>query len=201
MSVSWKALATLSVAAALAGIGALSMRSSAPAAAPHMAVPQYTADGALLRPKDIQTWVLTGASIGLGYSGGGNGGGPGEFHNVQMQPEAYEAYVKTGKFPEKTMLIITRYTPEQKVSINKHGYFEGELAGMELALKDHEHFKEGWAYFDFSGMIGLHESARAFPKEMCYSCHVEHGADDNVFTQFYPILRGVKQNQAVGHDR
>ena len=23
---------------------------------------------------------------------------------------------------------------------------------------------------------------RAFPKEMCYSCHVAHGADDNVFT-------------------
>ena len=201
MNVSRKTLATLRVAAALAGIGALSMRSSEPAAAPHMAVPQYTSDGALLRPKDIHTWVLAGASIGLGYSGGGTGGGPGEFHNVQMQPEAYEAYVKTGKFPERTMLSITRYTPEQKISINKHGYFEGALAGMEVALKDHERFKEGWAYFDFSGMNGLHESARAFPKEMCYSCHVEHGADDNVFTQFYPILRGVKQNQAVGHDR
>jgi hypothetical protein len=196
MKVSRIALTIFSFAAVLAGIGALNVRSSAPAAEAHMAVPRYTAEGALLRPKDIQTWVLTGASIGLGYSNGGNGNGPGEFHNVQMQPEAYEAYVKTGKFPEKTMLIITRYTPEQKVSINKHGYFEGELAGMEVALKDHEHFKEGWAYFDFSGMNGLHETARAFPKEMCYSCHVEHGADDNVFTQFYPILRGVKQSHS-----
>lgn len=197
MKVSRKALASLSVAVLLAGIGVLSVRSSGPAAAAHMAVPQYAADGALLRPRDIQTWVLTGASIGMSYSGGG-GSGPGEFHNVQMQPEAYEAYVKTGKFPEKTMLIITRYAPERKVSINRHGYFEGELAGMEVALKDHEHFKEGWAYFDFSGMKGLQESARAFPKEMCYSCHVEHGADDNVFTQFYPVLRGVKQSHSEG---
>jgi len=187
-------------AAALAGIGTLSVGRSEPAT-PRMTIPQYTADGSLVRPKDFAAWVLTGASIGLGYSDDGNSGGPGEFHNVQMQPEAYEVYAKTGKFPEKTVLIITRYEPEQKVSINRHGYFEGDLAGVEVAVKDHEHFPEGWAYFDFSGRNGLQETARAFPKEMCYSCHVAHGADDNVFTQFYPILRGVKQGQAGGKGR
>ncbi len=31
-----------------------------------------------------------------------------------------------------------------------------------------------------------------FEKHLCYSCHVEHGADDNVFTQFYPVLRRLK---------
>jgi hypothetical protein len=32
-------------------------------------------------------------------------------------------------------------------------------------------------------------AAAAFPKETCFNCHAEHGATDNVFTQFYPILQ------------
>ena len=53
--------------------------------------------------------------------------GPGEFHNIYTQPEAFDSYKSTGKFPEKTTFLLVVYEPAQKVSINKSGYFEGEM--------------------------------------------------------------------------
>jgi hypothetical protein len=155
-----------------------------------MATPQYNSDGALIRPKDFAQWTFVGASIGLSYSeNASNDGGPGTFHNVHMQPEAYQEYKKTGKFPEKTILVLTLHEPEQKVSPNQHGYFEGKLVTQEVAVKDKEHFPEGWAYFDFGGGANVRETAKAQAKDRCFACHVKHAQDDNVFVQFYPALR------------
>jgi hypothetical protein len=61
-----------------------------------------------------------------------------------------------------------------------------------VALKDRSKFEEGWAYIDFGN--GRKKSATAFPKAACYDCHLQHGAVDNVFTQFYPVLRDLKKN-------
>jgi hypothetical protein len=54
-----------------------------------------------------------------------------------------------------------------------------------VAVKDSERFDETWGYVSF----GDAAAATPFPKERCYDCHAEHAAVDNVFTQFYPILR------------
>jgi Cytochrome P460 len=164
---------------------ASSDRSSTPAV-----VPQYDKDGALLRPKDFYTWVFVGSSIGLSYAKNSDMSGPGMFHNVYTQPEAYREFLKTGKFPEKTIFIIDMRDSMQNVTIAKHGYTEGEAMGMDVSVKDHEHFPDGWAYFNFAYNDGkFAEKARAFPKADCFSCHAEHAASDNVFTQFYPVLR------------
>ena len=40
-----------------------------------------------------------------------------------------------------------------------------------------------------AAILGGTPAAAAFPKETCFNCHAEHGATDNVFTQFYPILQ------------
>lgn len=153
--------------------------------------PQYTAEGELVRPIDYHRWVFVGASLGMSYEepSKDKAEGPGIFGNVYLEPTAYEQYLKTGTFPEKTMLALAVHKPAQDVSINKRGHFEGEQIALEIALKDHEQFEEGWAYFDFP--MGK-DTAKAFPKEKCHSCHVQHAADDNVFVQFYPILRGIK---------
>ena len=153
-------------------------------------IPQYDKDGALLRPKDFYSWTFVGSSIGLSYSKTGSQSGPGLFHNVYTQPEAYREYMRTGTFPEKTMFILAMYDSANEVSIAKHGFIEGDFADMDVSVKDHQHFPEGWAYFNFSGENGkLAEKAKAFPKTACFTCHAEHGEHDNVFTQFYPILR------------
>ena len=157
-----------------------------------MTQPKYTADKKLILPEGYRNWVFVGASIGLSYSEETRGDGPGMFHHVYTQPEAYADYQRTGKFPEKTMFVMEVYQPEQKVSPNKHGYFEGQRAAVEVSVKDREMFPEGWAYFNFGNVAKT--EARPIPKASCFDCHHEHGADDNVFVQFYPVLRNVKKN-------
>ena len=74
---------------------------------------------------------------------------PGMFHNVYIEPSAYEHFVRTGKFREKTMLAMTLYEPGQKVHPSKQGFFEGDFIAVEVTLKDSERFPGSWAYFNF----------------------------------------------------
>ena len=158
-----------------------------------MTLPSYNDEGQLIRPEGYRSWIFVGASLGLSYSENSRREGPGLFHNVYMQPEAFRHYADTGEFPEKVMLVMENFRPGSKESINQQGYFEKDFVGMEVALKDSETFEDGWAYFNFTNRGGaLKDAAGAFPKATCFQCHLEHGADDNVFVQFYPVLRAVK---------
>lgn len=163
--------------------------------------PQYDSSGALLRPKNFETWVFVGSSTGLTYEPGMQSKGAGEFHDVYIRPESYREYVSTGTFPEKTVLVLALYPPEEKVSPAKAGYFEGDLEGMAAAVKDHERFPEGWAYFNFGEGLPVKDKARANPKQTCFSCHQQHAAVDNVFVQFYPILRAAMQSRRSSSQR
>ena len=190
MRKSRKVVAAFGVAL-LGGLGlvaAQTMRSSG-----GMTVPSYLDGKELVQPEGYRKWVFVGASIGLSYSENNSNAnpGPGRFDHIYIQPEAYAEYERTGRFPEKTMLVMEVHDPEQKVSINKQGYFEGKRVALEVAVKDRATFEDGWAYFDFGN--GAKKSARAFATERCYSCHKQHGASDNVFTQFYPALRDLKK--------
>ncbi len=166
-----------------------------------MVKPQYTNRGDLVRPVDFREWVFVGSSLGLSYTE--NDRTDPIFHHVYMQPEAYRHYRDTGAFPEKTMLVMENYsagskdnnTASGKVEGTEefehlNGHFEDARVGLEVALKDSERFEDGWAYFafNFPGQP-LRETAKAFPKSMCWDCHKNHAADDNVFVQFYPVLR------------
>ncbi|MBI3210116.1 MAG: cytochrome P460 family protein [Candidatus Solibacter usitatus] len=65
--------------------------------------------------------------------------------------------------------------------------------GIEVALKDSAKFPDKWAYFNFIGEGGKPMAdSGAFRKEQCWKCHNEHGASDNVFVQFYPVLRDAR---------
>ncbi len=145
-----------------------------------MVQPQYDSSGALIRPKNFEHWTFVGANIGMSYDQEAPKG-PGEFHNIYTQPEAFDAYKSTGKFPEKTMFLLVVYEPAQKVSINKAGYFEGEFTGLAASVKDSAHFKDGWAYFSFGESGSLAETAKAMPSGVCFACHDKHGDDDHVF--------------------
>ena len=185
----------------LAAVGAAGMLAAAsggpagrpaPAAPPSDTVPRYAGDS-LIRPDGFERWVLAGASVGLGYGEPGGAdlaGGPGLFHNVYIEPTAYQHYVRTGRFREKTLLAMTLYAPAQKAPPATRGQFQGEFMGAEFALKDSGRFPGGWAYFSF-GKRGAGSRAVAMPRQACQSCHARHAADDNVFVQFYPTLRAV----------
>jgi hypothetical protein len=158
-----------------------------------MAKPSYDDEGALKIPTGYREWVFVGASLGLSYSEEVRREGPGRFHHVYIQPEAYRQYRDEGTFPEKTILVMENYGAGSKENPNLHGHFEDERVGLEVALKDSDQFEDGWAYFNFTSSKGLRDTAKAFPKAACYDCHAEHAQDDNVFVQFYPILREAKE--------
>lgn len=149
--------------------------------------PAYDASGALLRPEGYRQWVFVGASLGLSYAEGKHKDGPGEFHNVYLRPESYAAFRRSGRFPDRTVLVLELYEAAQKVAPSRHGLFEGRRVAVEAAVKDSSRFPEGWAYFSFGD--GSRAAATAFPRGACFECHRQHAAVDNVFVQFYPVLR------------
>lgn len=179
-----------------------------PTAPKGMAVPEYDAQGALLRPVGFERWMVVGTSIGLSYSDGkaNNPDDPGQFHNVYMQPEAFDHYVRTGEFPEQTIFVVTNNpstSTKGKDSLNRHGFFAAPSTGLEVAVRDSKRFPDAWAYFMYhdkeqkpagetpspkNDAAKLRAAEKAYPKAECYDCHAEHGAVDNVFTQFYSVL-------------
>ncbi len=161
-----------------------------------MTEPRYVNGNHLVRPEGYRHWMFVGANSGMGYREGKPNPNP-TFHNIFIQPEAYRRFAETGKFPDKTILVMEVVSIGTNASINRHGQFQDKLIGIEVALKDSTRFAEQWAYFDFigTGTKPLTE-AKAFPKDACWKCHNEHAASDNVFTQFYPVLREVAKAPA-----
>jgi Cytochrome P460 len=189
LTADWQVVGCAAAAAIVcAAVGAiLAARPLAPDGSRDAQMPRYAANGELLRPERVEQWVFVGASIGLSYADASRTDGPGMFHNVYITPVAYEAFARTHTFPEGTMLAMTLHDAGEKVAPSKHGFFEGARLGLEVAVKDSARFPNRWAYFDFSSG---RESARASGPS-CHACHVKHAATDNVFTQFYPILRDL----------
>lgn len=168
-----------------------------------MQEPSYDQEGRLLRPVGYEKWVVVGTSIGLGYSDGDKTDlqNPGTFHNVFLQPEAFDHYVQTGEFPEQTVFIVTNNKSRPantKGSVSRKGFVAAPTSGLEVAVKDTTRFPDGWAYFMFhdtpeQSKPETRHAERAFDRKDCFDCHAEHGADDNVFTQYYSVLTEARQ--------
>jgi hypothetical protein len=143
---------------------------------------QYTKDGELLLPKDYRQWIFLSSGIGMTYSGGSSKDPA--FENVFVNPEAYQAFLKTGTWPDKTVLVLEIRKSESRVSINKDGRVQTSVAATEVHVKDAA--RGGWAFYGFGDSP---EKGKLFPKTAdCYSCHAKNGATDTTFVQFYPTL-------------
>ena len=104
------------------------------------------------------------------------------FDNVFVNPEAWRAFQATGKWPDKTILVLEVRGAEGKGSINQKGNFQAEAMGVEVHVKDEARFAGKWAFIRFAGDDKT--SKIVPPKEDCYSCHAQHGAVDTTFVQF-----------------
>lgn len=170
--------------------------------------PEYDAKGRLKLPTDYRTWVFVGSNLGLGYRKDAaettrreqqrhRDSKAGDFHNIYINPEAYEHYLKTKKFPEKTVLVMDVYESKEKEPQNivSRGYFPGKQLEVEVAVKNSNRpdgSKTDWAYYVFEDPAKPNP-AKAFDDKCCYQCHKDHADDDNVWVQFYPILRDQKR--------
>jgi len=102
--------------------------------------PVYTQDGQLRLPADYREWVFLSSGFDMSYN-------PDMamdhqmFDNVFVNPEAWKAFQSTGKWPDKTLLVLELRRAEGKGSINQKGNFQTDAMGIEIHVKDESRFK------------------------------------------------------------
>lgn len=179
------------IVCAAAGLAAMGLAAASRAEAPASS-PRYTADGKLEFPKDYRTWVYLSTGIDMAYVEG-----PASdshlFDSVFVNREAYDAFLKTGHWPDKTVMVLEVRKAGTRGSINKRGAFQTDKLAAEVHVRDEARFKDtgGWAFFGFGGGEG--PAAKIPNGAGCISCHEAHGAVDTTFVQFYPTLLPVAQ--------
>lgn len=158
--------------------------------------PKFTPDGQLVRPDDYREWVFLSSGLGMTYgpAAAANLNRTPLFDNVFVRPEAYKAFLKTGRWPQHTMFVLEVRQSSSEGSINKGGHFQGEVVAMEVEVKDEKRFPDKWAFFDFSGAA---KTANQIARKTCQQCHSTNGAVDNTFVQFYPTLREIAKQKGT----
>ena len=148
--------------------------------------PQYTADNGVAIPANYREWIFLTSSLDLNYDQPVPGTTARSLlDNVFVNPSAYAQFVKTGQWPDGTVLIKENRRAATAGTISKSGKYQTEIASMELHVRDNKRFPGQWAFFVSDGK----EPAQYVPtSEDCYSCHSAHGAVDTTFVQFYPTL-------------
>jgi Cytochrome P460 len=158
--------------------------------------PEFTQGGELKLPQDYREWVYLTSGFDMSYNPAMQMGNHHVFDNVFVNPEAYKAFLSTGTWPDKTILVLEVRGAQGKGSINQNGNFQAaDVMGLELHVKDEARFPGKWAFFPFDG----EKTAKAIPTSAdCYSCHAQHAAVDTTFVQFYPTLLPIaKEKRAL----
>jgi len=157
-------------------------------ATPPTSAPEYASDGQLRFPAKYREWIYLSSGFDMTYN---------EalrmdhhmFDNVFVNPEAWRAFVASGKWPDKTILVLEARGAESKGSFNQRGNFQAGVMGLEVHVKDQARFADRWAFFGFANEA---TTAKMIPgTQNCYSCHRDHGAVDTTFVQFYPTLMPI----------
>jgi hypothetical protein len=159
-------------------------------------LPEYTADGDLILPKNFEHWVYVGSPLTPNALNNGMANFP-EYHNVYIEPGAYEIYQKTNVFPEGTIffkelqLTLPAQNPDgSRSEPSGRGYFPGHLNGADVTVKDTKRYADtgGWGYYNFNHHEPKAPTAKLKPKDECAYCHMANAKKDEVWTQFYPRL-------------
>jgi hypothetical protein len=159
----------------------------APLPAADVAAIRYDADGKLLRPA-YREWVFLGAGLDMTYGSRAANAQPDHhmFTNVFVNPASYRAFMGSGRWPDKTIFMLEiRHTGTDRRP-NRAGLFQAEAVGLEAHVLDAS--KGGSRFFDFDGGSAAGPLAAT---SSCNTCHVEHGAVDDTFVQFYPELLAI----------
>src|SRR5580693_9935433 len=157
--------------------------------------PEYTSDAQLKLPENYRDWVYLTTGFEMSYNPALGMADHHMFDNRFVNPEAYKAFVETGTWPNKTMLVLEARGAQGKGSINQKGNYQGtEVMGVEVHVKDEARFPDKWAFFGFDDS----KTAKMIPVSAdCYSCHAAHAAVDTTFVQFYPTLLPIAKGKGT----
>ncbi len=159
----------------------------------------FDADGKLQLPVGYRHWVFIGAPLTPNGLNNGKAGFP-EYHHVYVEEKNLDVYLKTGSFPEGTVIVkeLTRvlnptFPDGSRTEPSGRGYFNGEFNGMDVTVKDSKRFAatNGWGFFNFGHHpLTYSSSAKEASAAECAGCHQSFVAKtDMTWVQFYPILR------------
>ena len=191
-------LAALFGGIGLIGAGVALFRAQPVAAQAQGTAAVFTSDGKLQIPKGFRRWVFVGAPLTPNGLNGGEAGFP-EFHNVYIQAQNVEAYMKTGQFPEGTVIVkeLARllkptFPDGSRIEPSGRGFFSGAFNGIDLTVKDSKRFAKtnGWGFFSFGHHPEPYEATSAEKSvSECAGCHIQNVAKtDMTWVQFYPLL-------------
>jgi len=167
----------------------------APESQPRIAGSVFATDGRLQRPVNYRNWRFVSAGLGMSYGPAAQAAaltGHVMFDNVFVQPEAYDAFLRDGVWPEGTMFVLELRGSETQRPPNNQGYFQTGVHGVEVSVKDSSRFKGRWAYYDFGTNA---KSAEPLPDSACFACHRQHAQVDMTFVQFYPTLQDAARRR------
>jgi cytochrome P460 len=160
--------------------------------------PKFNSEGQLLFPTGFRKWVFIGSPLTPHALNDGEAGFP-EFHNVYVEPAAYEYYVSNGEWPEGTMMVkelqLTKesmFEDGSRLEASGRGYFPGVVNGMDVSVKDSKRFSDsnGWGFFNFGHNAPPYKKVSTeAPVEACAGCHITSAHKDMVFTDFYQQLK------------
>ena len=159
------------------------------------ATPQYTSDGQMQLPEHYREWIYLTTGFDMSYNPSMQMGDHHMFDNVFVNPAAYQAFQRTGTWPDKTILVLEGRGARSKGSINQTGsYQDTGVMAREVHVKDEARFPGKWAFFGF----GTGKTAKMIPTSTdCYSCHASHAAVDTTFVQFYPTLLPIATSKGT----
>ena len=150
-------------------------------------------------PHVFRRWVFVGAPLTPNGLNNGKANFP-EYHHVYIEQKNVEAYLKTGEFPEGTVIVkeLTRvldptFPDGSRQEPSGRGYFNGQYNGIDITVKDSKRFAKtnNWGFFTFGHHpLPYSQSAAEAPSSECAFCHQAYVAKtDMTWIQFYPLLR------------
>jgi len=161
----------------------------------------FDSDGKLklIDPSAFRRWVFVGAPLTPNGLNNGKANFP-EYHHVYIEQKNVDAYLKTGEFPEGTVIVkeLTRvldprFPDGSRSEPSGRGYFNGQYNGIDVTVKDSKRFAKtnNWGFFTFGHHpLPYSQSAEEAPASECASCHQTFVAKtDMTWVQFYPLLR------------
>ncbi len=154
---------------------------------------KFTDKGELIRPKGYREWIYIGTPLTPNDMNNGKAAFP-EFHNVYIDPAAWAYWKIKGEFPDGTLVVKELVSVGSKKAVSGNGYFQGEYIGLEASVKSKKHFPNApghWGYFRFTieNSSKLRNVSTVQADANCLACHQANAAKDQVFTQYYPVLR------------
>jgi len=162
----------------------------------------FNADGTMQLPTGFRKWVFVGAPLTPNGLNDGKANFP-EYHHVYIEQKNVDAYLKTGEFPEGTVIVkeLTRvldptFPDGSRKEPSGRGFFNGAYNGIDLTIKDSKRFAKtnGWGFFTFGHHpLPYEKTAAEKPASECAGCHIANVAStDMTWVQFYPLLRDKK---------